>query len=55
MSQWTRTTNATHSKPHDWEQIGITFTADYASLTPEEKQGDMQPSLVMYDDDKSAF
>ena len=43
------------TEPHDREKLGITFSADYAFLTPEEKEEDMQPSLVMYDDDKDAF
>ena len=38
-------------EPHDRERLGITFSADYAFLSPEEKEEDMQPSLVMYDDD----
>ena len=42
-------------EPHDRERLGITFSADYAFLTPEEKEEDMQPSLVMFDDDKEAF
>ena len=39
-------------EPHDCEKLGITFSADYAFMTPEEKEEDMQPSLVMFDDDK---
>ena len=42
-------------EPHDREKLGITFNADYAFLTPEEREEDMQPSLVMLDDDKEAF
>ena len=42
-------------EPHDREKLGIAFNADYAFLTPEEKEEDMQPSLVMIDDDKEAF
>ena len=42
-------------EPHDREKLGITFSADYAFLVPEEKEDDMQPSLVMFDDDKEAF
>ena len=42
-------------EPHDREKLGITFNADYAFLTPEEKEEDMQPSLVMFDDDKESF
>ena len=42
-------------EPHDREKIGITFSADYAFLTLEEKEEDMQPSLVMCDDDKAPF
>ena len=42
-------------EPHDREALGITFSADYAFMTPEEQEEDMQPSLVMYDDDKEAF
>ena len=42
-------------EPHDRERLGITFNADYAFMSPEEKVEDMQPSLVMYDDDKEAF
>ena len=40
---------------HDRERLRITFNADYAFLTPEEKEEDMQPSLVMYDDDKESL
>ena len=32
-------------EPHDREKLGITFHADYAFLTPEEREEDMQPSL----------
>ena len=42
-------------EPHDREKLGITFNADYAFLTPEEREEDMQPSLVMFDDDKESF
>ena len=42
-------------EPHDREKLGITLNADYAFLTPEEREEDMQPSLVMFDDDKEAF
>ena len=41
--------------PSDRERLGITFSADFAFLGPEEAEEDMQPSLVMYDDDKKAF
>ena len=41
--------------PHDRDKFGITFSADYAFLTPEDKEDDMKPSLVMYDDDTDAF
>ena len=42
-------------EPHDRERFGITFNADYAFMTPEEKEEYMQPSLVMFDDDKESF
>ena len=31
------------------------FSADYAVMVPEEKEEDMQQSLVMFDDDKESF
>ena len=37
------------------ERLGVTFNADYAFHVPEEREEDMQPSLVMYDDDKDSF
>ena len=40
---------------HDREKLGVTFSADYAFMTPEELDEEMQPSLIMYDDHKGAF
>ena len=37
------------------ERLGVTVHMDYAFMTPEEKQEDMQPVLVVYDDDKRSF
>ena len=42
-------------EPHDRKKLGITLNADDAFLTPEEREEDMQPSLVMSDDDKESF
>ena len=42
-------------EPHDGDQFGIAFSADYAFLMPEDKEDDMKPSLVIYDDDKDVF
>ena len=36
----------------DRERIGITIHMDYAFMTPEEVEETMQPTLVIYDDDK---
>ena len=43
------------SEPPDREKFGITIHSDYAFLTAEEADEDMQPSLVIFDDDKEAF
>ena len=40
---------------HDREKLGVTFSADYAFMTPEELDEEMQPSLIMYDDHEGAF
>ena len=42
-------------EPHDRDKLGITLSADYAFLTPEDKEEHTKPSLVMYHDDKDAF
>ena len=42
-------------EPPDMEKLGVTFSADYAFMGSEEAEKDMQPSLIMYDDDKGAF
>ena len=42
-------------EPYDRENLGITFNLGYALMTAEEKEEDMKPTLVMYDDDKGAF
>ena len=42
-------------EPANREKLGVTFSADYAFMTPEEADEQMQPSLIMYDDSKEAF
>ena len=42
-------------EPGDRERLGVAVSADFAFLVPEEVEEGMQPSLVMYDDDKKAF
>ena len=43
-------------EPSDRERLGITFSADYAFMgADKEAEEGMQPTLVMYDDDKKAF
>ena len=37
------------------ERLGITWSADYAFMGSEEAEEGMQPTLVMYDDDKESF
>ena len=39
----------------DRDKLGVTFSADYAFMTLEEADEEMQPSLIMYDDRKGAF
>ena len=39
----------------DRERLGITWSADYAFMVAEEEEEGMQPTLVMYDDDKQSF
>ena len=39
----------------DRERLGVTVHMDYAFMTPEEKEEDMQPTLVIFDDDKQSF
>lgn len=47
---------APHSvEPPDREKLGVTFSADYAFMSSEEAEEDMQPSLIMYDDHRGAF
>ena len=44
---------AQHSvQPSDRERLGVTMHMDYAFMTPEEAEKTMQPTLVVYDDDK---
>ena len=42
-------------EPADRERLGVTFSADFAFMGAEEAEEEMQPSLIMYDDDKKAF
>ena len=42
-------------EPVDREKLGITVNADFAFMGPEEAEEDMQPSIVIYDDNKDAF
>ena len=42
-------------QPSDRERLGITVHMDYAFMVPEEAEVDMQPTLVIYDDDKKAM
>ena len=35
--------------------MGVTVHMDYAFMTAEEAEETMQPTLVIYDDDKMAF
>ena len=42
-------------EPADRERLGVTFSADYAFMGSEEADEGMQPTLVMYDNDKMAF
>ena len=37
------------------EGLGVTWSADYAFMVAEEVEEGMQPTLVMYDDDKQSF
>jgi hypothetical protein len=37
------------------ERLGVTWNADYAFMGAEEAEEGMQPTLVMYDDDKQSF
>ena len=37
------------------EKLGITWSADYAFMVAEEAEEGMQPTLIMYDDDKQSF
>ena len=39
----------------DRERLAITWSADYALMVAEEEEEGMQPTLVMYDDDKQSF
>ena len=39
----------------DRERLGITWNANYAFMGSEEAEEGMQPTLVMYDDDKKSF
>ena len=42
-------------QPADRERLRVTVHMDYAFMTTEEAEIDMQPALVIYDDDKDAF
>ena len=42
-------------EPADRDRLGITVSCDYAFMTAEEADEEVQPSLVIYDDDKCAF
>ena len=42
-------------EPPDRKKLGVTFSADSAFMGSEEAEEDMQPSLIMYDDNKGAF
>ena len=37
------------------ERLGVTWNADYAFMGSKEAEEGMQPSLVMYNDDKKSF
>ena len=39
----------------DRERLGVTWNADYAFMGSEEAEEGMQPTLIMYDDDKRSF
>ena len=39
----------------DRERLGVTIHMDYAFMTAEEAEESMQPTLVIYDDDKMSF
>ena len=41
-------------EPPDREKIGVMFSAGYVFMGSEQAEEDMQPSLIMYDDDKGA-
>ena len=42
-------------EPADREKLGIMVSCDYAFMGSEEKDEDIQPSLIIFDDDKEAF
>ena len=42
-------------RPSDRERLGVTIHMDYAFTTAEEAEESMQPTLVIYDDDKMSF
>ena len=42
-------------QPSDRERLGVTVHIVYAFLVPKEAEIDMQPTLVVYDDDKKAM
>ena len=42
-------------EPANHEKLGITLSADFAFVGSEAVEEDMQPSLVVFDDDKEAF
>ena len=42
-------------KEEDREWLGVTWNADCAFIGSEEAEEGMQPTLVMYDDDRKSF
>ena len=42
-------------QPADREKFGVTVHMDYAFMTAEDADESMQPTLVVFDDDKQAF
>ena len=42
-------------QPSDRERLGATVNMDYAFMTTEEAEEEMQPTLVIFDDDKESL
>ena len=42
-------------QPSDRERLGVTVHMDYAFMVAEEAEEEMQPTLVVFDDDKESF